>query len=57
MSEKSLKQLLVDQKRKNLKVKKLEAEVRADKALIAKMDKAIAAKRAAAQKKASSKKR
>jgi hypothetical protein len=57
MSEKSLKQLLVDQKRKNLKVKKLEAEVRAEKALIAKMDKSIAAKKAAAQKKASSKKR
>ncbi len=57
MSEKSLKQLLVDQKRKTLKVKKLEAELRAEKALIAKMDRSITVKKAAAKKKASSKKR
>jgi hypothetical protein len=57
MSEKSLKQLLVDQKRKNQKVKKLEAEIRAEKALVAKMDKSIAVKRAAEKKKVSSKKK
>jgi len=57
MSEKSLKQLLVDQKRKTLKVKKLETELRAEKALIAKIGKSIAVKKAAANKKVSSKKR
>lgn len=51
MSEKSLNQLLADSKRKKEKVKKLEAELRNEKALIAKMDKAIVTKKAAASKK------
>ncbi len=54
MSEKTLKQLLADQKRKKEKVKKLEAELRGEKALVARMDKSIAAKKTAAKKKASS---
>lgn len=58
MSEKSLNQLLADSKRKKEKVKKLEAELRNEKALVAKMEKAIVVKKAAAsKKKATSKKK
>jgi hypothetical protein len=58
MGEKSLKQLLADQKRKKEKVKKLETELRNEKLLVAKMDKSITVqKAAAAKKKAPSKKR
>lgn len=58
MGEKSLKQLLADQKRKKEKVKKLETELKNEKLLVAKMEKSITVqKAAAAKKKAPSKKR
>ena len=51
MSEKSLKQMLVDQNRKKDKVKKLEAELKSETALVAKLDKLVATKKAAEDKK------
>jgi hypothetical protein len=57
MAEKSLKQLLADQKRKNIRVKRLEAELRSEKSLIANIDKSVTAKKVSeAKKKAISKK-
>ena len=53
MAIKSLKQLMNDQKRKKDKVKKLEAELRSEKATIAKLDKSIAAKKTVDKKKKS----